>query len=428
MANGRYEAGQSLNDYVDMLHSIYGSTQNYAKTKADVYQHLAEVCGIAGKHLFKKNDLETAARFIPKIFGWACALISAVSPAQTNSEEIILRKFPGLCPYCTARPCSCWAAEKPTLNEKSLENHFYRNAPRQARGINDLELMFAEIYGHTWTGPDGSQDPIRYIYLRLIEELAEVSEALRFQHIYPQNFQNEIADLFGWWFALASAIRSRRVDGTLTSELLWKSYPGHCLDCDTAPCFCAQGPVRELMSKPAPGALGETDRLTSLRNQGAYEHDIEAYETLNLKLAFPAACVRMDVDDFKKVNDGYGHSAGDAALKHISSVIRQKCRPRDRIYRISGDEFGVLMPDTSVDEAYGVMRRVVSALKATQVIWTSQDGVSTSFPVSMSIGVAECADGSSIKAAFEAADAASYVSKEGGKARVSKAPFDGQQE
>jgi diguanylate cyclase (GGDEF)-like protein len=176
------------------------------------------------------------------------------------------------------------------------------------------------------------------------------------------------------------------------------------------------------MSKPAPGALGETDRLTSLRNQGAYEQDLEAIEAGSLKLATPAACVRMDVDDFKKVNDGYGHPAGDAALKHIAAIIRQKCRPRDKIYRISGDEFGVIMPDTSEDEAFGVMRRILGALKAADVIWTSKDGESRAFPVSLSIGVAECEQASSIKAVFQAADGASYASKKAGKAQATKAP------
>lgn len=421
MANFENGSNQSLNAYVEMLHTIYGSTQNYAKTKAEIYQHLSEVCGIAGKHLFKKTDLEAATRFIPKIFGWACALVSAVNPSQTSAEEMILRKFPVACPYCTSRPCSCWSSGKPTLDEKALEALYYQNAPRQARGVNDFELMFSEIYSSSWRGPQSDQDPLTYIYLRLIEELAEVSEALRFQHIYPQNFQNEIADFFGWWFALASAIKERKGDGSLTSDLLWRAYPGYCLDCETSPCFCAQGPVRELMSKPAPGALGETDRLTSLRNQGAYERDLEVIGSGKLKLAMPAACVRMDVDDFKNVNSSFGHPGGDAALKHIAAIVRQKCRPRDRIYRISGDEFGVLMPDTSEDEAFGVMTRVLNTIRGSQVLWTSKEGVSTPISVSLSIGVAECCDSASISTAFEAADAASYASKDAGKAAVSRA-------
>jgi diguanylate cyclase (GGDEF)-like protein len=422
MAIVRYTKSQNVNAYVEMLNAIYGPTQNYIKSRSEIFQHLTEVCGISGKHLFKKNDLRAATRFIPKIFGWACALVSSVAPGNTTLEEMILRKYPGACPYCTMRPCQCWNREKPDLDEDALRDLYYQRAQNQARSINDIEMMFSGIYADSWKGPNGDTDTLTYIFLRMLEELAEVSEALRFHHLYPKNFENEIADFFGWWFALSIELRNRIGDeARLTDELLWQAYPGHCRDCESLPCFCQQGPVRELMSKPAPGAFRETDRLTTLRNQAAYEEELSELEKGSLVVAKPIACVRIDVDKFKSVNDTYGHAAGDAALKHIASVLRQKARPRDRVYRISGDEFGILMPDATEEEAFGAMRRVSLALASSPVRWTSSTAERVEFTVSVSIGVAECENEGLVAAAFENADKAAYASKEGGRARVTKA-------
>lgn len=209
--------------------------------------------------------------------------------------------------------------------------------------------------------------------------------------------------------------------GQSVADVLWRAYPGHCLDCHSTPCFCLQGPVRELVSKPAPGHAHEIDRLTSLRNQDAYKSDLSDIESGALVFACPIACVRADVDFFKTVNDTYGHAAGDLALAHIANILRKKAGPRTRVYRISGDEFGVLIPDSSAEEAFGMMRRVVSTLASTLVVWTNSEGASSDFGVNMSVGVSECADHREIENAFKAADAASYESKEQGRGMVTLA-------
>jgi diguanylate cyclase (GGDEF)-like protein len=124
------------------------------------------------------------------------------------------------------------------------------------------------------------------------------------------------------------------------------------------------------------------------------------------------------------VNDSYGHAAGDEALRHIASVLRRTVRERDRVYRISGDEFGVMCMNFTEEEAAGAMRRVCAALATSPVRWVSQDSKVQEFTVSVSIGVAEVSDPRKIEATFEAADKAAYTSKEAGKARVSKASDD----
>src|SRR5437870_8507402 len=106
---------------------------------------------------------------------------------------MILRKFPGVCPYCRLQTCTCWKTGKPPLDEKALRKIYYSNASGQKRTVDDFQLMFRRIYEESWTAAE-PESLLRMIHTRLIEELAEVAEAIRFHHLYPSNFNNEIAD------------------------------------------------------------------------------------------------------------------------------------------------------------------------------------------------------------------------------------------
>jgi diguanylate cyclase (GGDEF)-like protein len=421
-----FQKTQSLNEWAVMLDAIYTGSQNYSKTPYEIHAHLTEVCGVFAKQLFKRKDTVEAAKFLPKIFAWSVALLKKVRPDQANLEDIVLRKFPNFCPYCLKKPCECWKGEKPTLQDSQLRDAFYQRAPSMKRSLNDFQLMFREIYEQSWIGDDDpktqSTEIIRRLFIRLIEEVAEVGEALRFHHLYPENLDNELADLLAWWFAIVSVLPSS--DGTiqLAEDYLWRAYPGQCPDCQMVPCLCRPGPVRQLMSRPIPGHGHRFDGLTSLLNQAAYNEDQVLIAKGEISLPSPSACVRLDVDKFKQVNDTYGHPAGDEALRHIAAILRRTVRERDRVYRISGDEYGVLCANFTEEEAAGLMRRFCNALAQNPIRWVGQNGVAQEFFVSLSIGIAEVTTPRDIEAAFAAADKAAYASKKGGRGQVSKAP------
>jgi diguanylate cyclase (GGDEF)-like protein len=427
----RFEKTQDLNKWVEMLHHVYGRTQNYAKSEHEICSHLAEVCGAFGKYLLKKQDPTRAEEFLPKMFSWAVALLKKVKGDSANLEEIILVKFPLVCPYCTEKPCQCWNRDKPRINEELLRQKYIRDSSSQKRSIDDFQLMFRKIYEESWrvkgttstekdaASTDQAYSALGRLFSRLVEEVSEVAEAIRFFHLYPSNFDNELADYFAWWFALVSSLHHVKPEGSkmlMPSELLWRAYPASCPICELDMCDCRPGPVRELLSKPALKDLGAIDALTQAGNRAAYDGDRDQILAGAKPLATPAVCVRVDVDNFKRVNDDYDHEIGDEALKHLVTVMRQKLRPRDRLYRVGGDEFALLCPDLSPLEAQGMLSRVARALKTKPLVARKFSG--KSLVITLSIGIAECFSPDQIVVAFQNADEAAILSKRAGKDRI----------
>jgi diguanylate cyclase (GGDEF)-like protein len=401
-----------------MLNEIYGHTQNYSKTPFELHAHLTEVTGVVCKYLLRQRDVLGATPFAAKVFAWACALFLKMRPQNYNLEDLLLKKFPGVCPYCHGAPCVCWKSTKPTLDEERLSNAFYLYQPSAAkRTPNDFQLMFKRIYEESWgSGPS----VISFIAQRLFEELAELGEAIRFAHLYPNNLENELADFFAWWFALISTMDRGCEESSpfLAENLLWSVYPGYCIACEMFPCLCRPGPVRELVSKPLPGQLDRLDRLTLVFNQAAYFEDAGAATDGKQRMSVPLTCIRIDLDNFKSVNDTFGHPAGDQALRHLAGIMKQKTREKDRIYRAGGDEFVILCPDYSKEEGLGTMRRVASELKRRPVRWVSGKGEAKEFHVTISVGISECLNLAELQRALDSADTAAYKSKSNGRDRI----------
>jgi diguanylate cyclase (GGDEF)-like protein len=129
----------------------------------------------------------------------------------------------------------------------------------------------------------------------------------------------------------------------------------------------------------------------------------------------PLACMMIDVDSFKHVNDRYGHEAGDAVLQKTAEVLKRSARAHDVICRIGGDEFLVICPDTEVEAALQCGERLCSAVAATIVEYSSHR-----FKGSVSVGVASRDPGMpDPKAMIRAADHAMYAAKSGGRGRAS---------
>ena len=154
------------------------------------------------------------------------------------------------------------------------------------------------------------------------------------------------------------------------------------------------------------------DPLTGANNRRRFDRDLGA--ALGTPASAPVSLAIVDLDHFKRVNDTYGHPAGDALLRAVVATVQQAVRPGDGVYRFGGEEFCVLFSATAADEAADVADRVRAAIAASPFAV----GAEQPLPATASIGVATAAAGENAAALLARADAALYAAKEGGRNRV----------
>ncbi len=160
--------------------------------------------------------------------------------------------------------------------------------------------------------------------------------------------------------------------------------------------------------------LANVDGLTQLGNRRRLDSDLNALVASGQQSSRPVAFAMFDVDHFKTFNDTNGHAAGDAALRQIAELARTHVRPGDVVYRYGGEEFCIILPDTTQHEALAVAERVRIAIE-TQPF----DGEQTqpNGNVTISVGVAETTSEDPLEL-VKAADAALYEAKELGRNRT----------
>lgn len=158
-----------------------------------------------------------------------------------------------------------------------------------------------------------------------------------------------------------------------------------------------------------------TDKLTGLPNREAYSERVHDEMLRWQRYQHPLSLAVLDIDFFKKVNDQYGHQMGDKVLKAVSSSVANRLREVDFIARFGGEEFVLLLPETSAEDALHMLNRTRERLAKTQMKSKSADGEETKFTVTFSIGIAQFADGDTADDVFERADKALYEAKENGR-------------
>jgi diguanylate cyclase (GGDEF)-like protein len=160
--------------------------------------------------------------------------------------------------------------------------------------------------------------------------------------------------------------------------------------------------------------LASVDALTGLANRRTFDERIEAEQRDALRTGDPCALLMIDVDDFKRYNDTYGHVAGDAALRTVAHAIESVVhRPRDVVARFGGEEFAVVLPLTAPDAAAILAERIRSEVVARRVPHRANRAGPF---VTISIGVAGAAPGDADPTVMiERADVALYRAKEAGR-------------
>ncbi|MCP1602383.1 diguanylate cyclase (GGDEF) domain-containing protein [Pseudomonas citronellolis] len=157
------------------------------------------------------------------------------------------------------------------------------------------------------------------------------------------------------------------------------------------------------------------DTLTGLFNRRWLEH---VYERESTRCAFneqPLAMLMLDVDHFKDYNDRHGHLAGDYALCLVAHTLRSQLRPKDSMARFGGEEFVILLPEVSLDEARAIGERLRMSLEQIDSFYSPLGALPG---VTVSLGVAEMYLQESLQGLLRRADEALYRAKQHGRNRL----------
>lgn len=163
------------------------------------------------------------------------------------------------------------------------------------------------------------------------------------------------------------------------------------------------------------------DNLTGLGNRSAYEASLTREIDIARRHEVPLSLIVMDIDNFKTINDTYGHNSGDRALKVLADTVVQTLRLSDVCYRFGGEEFTILLGNTDIEAASIVAERI--RLAVSQIL--CNDG-KQNFSFTVSQGIAQLHEQEQGYHLFERADMALYQAKQTGRNLTVCAPSSAQ--
>lgn len=162
--------------------------------------------------------------------------------------------------------------------------------------------------------------------------------------------------------------------------------------------------------------LATHDPLTGLKNRREFERLLAEEVQRCTRFQRPFSLVVCDIDFFKKINDTHGHPAGDAVLKHVAGLLQGQLRTVDRLARIGGEEFAIIMLETGRDDAVQTIDRLLVLLRETPCQLPDSEQLVS---VTLSAGIATMPeDAATQQELFDAADKALYTAKRTGRNRL----------
>jgi len=159
-----------------------------------------------------------------------------------------------------------------------------------------------------------------------------------------------------------------------------------------------------------------TDELTGIPNRKRYDHVLHETVTECTQSGAPLSLLMMDIDHFKRFNDTHGHLAGDGVLRLVAKTMQANVKGRDLVARYGGEEYSVILPNTSLSDAVTVAEQIRTAVKTKELVKKST-GDSLGH-VTLSIGAALLRKNETPKELIERADICLYAAKHGGRDQV----------
>jgi diguanylate cyclase (GGDEF)-like protein len=159
------------------------------------------------------------------------------------------------------------------------------------------------------------------------------------------------------------------------------------------------------------------DGLTQVHNKRAFEAALEREVSRSHRYRRPLSLLLFDIDHFKRINDQYGHLAGDAVLRQLASLVSGNIRREDVLARVGGEEFALIAPEITADQARWVGEKLRTVVERTPCRFEDQ-----AIPITSSFGVAELSFQTAVPMTgvelYKLADERLYAAKRGGRNRV----------
>jgi diguanylate cyclase (GGDEF)-like protein/PAS domain S-box-containing protein len=299
------------------------------------------------------------------------------------------------------------------------------------RALEESEARFHELANQTPVGIDIIEDG-RFVYVnRHFEEIfgygpGELLNVAPLDLVAPEHreivAENMRRRSEGALDSLVYAFRGLRKDG---SEVELEIHAGVmrvgartqlvCAVLDITERVQAERAMRALQRKLADQSVH--DPLTGLFNRRYLEETLERELALAEREGHPVSCILADIDHFKRVNDEYGHLAGDEVLRAIGAALRRNARASDINCRYGGEEFLLVLPRMPIENALARAEQLRATIAAAPVRYGA-----VQIAVTASFGVAVFPqDGAAVESLIAAADAALYAAKRAGRNRVCRA-------
>jgi diguanylate cyclase (GGDEF)-like protein len=257
---------------------------------------------------------------------------------------------------------------------------------------------------HASIGSSALKELLAVIFFAVLCTLLMIHlEAFEKLYIYTQSFElfgfGEIAVFLPSFLAIGFVLYSLRRIEELKSEIIRRR----------------KAEIKLQKSERMYKELSITDALTQLYNSRYFYSKLEEEIYRSARYKHPLSLLLIDIDDFKTLNDRYGHLEGDKILSMSGKIIKDCLRKTDSAYRYGGEEFTVILPGTEFEAAVNAAERIRKQIS------THKFTSSTNQPlhITVSIGACRLEPGEEMKAFVQRADKAMYVAKRNGKNRVS---------
>jgi diguanylate cyclase (GGDEF)-like protein len=235
----------------------------------------------------------------------------------------------------------------------------------------------------------------------------------------PERVQDRLreADANGW--NLEEGPRQRADGSRFWASAMISPLPDRDPDAppDAEPAYCLVlrdiSDKREAIDKRRKSVF--SDDLTGVANRRAFFEAAELELTRNRRTPRPTALILFDADNFKRINDRYGHPAGDCVLRQLGMALSSTFRQVDVVARVGGEEFAVLLPSSTMEGAAAVAERLRVLVESQPVIC---EGVSIACTVSAGIAAIDEGETIDLDTLIKRADRALYAAKANGRNRV----------